>query len=40
MTLYPDFSSRLWEAAACAPLVVTGAKVAAMRRGWHDARGG
>ena len=29
--LYPDFSSRLWEVAACAPLVVTGAKVAAMR---------
>ena len=46
MMLHPDFSSRLWEAAACAPLAVTGPKVAAMRarlarraRGMTDGRG-
>jgi hypothetical protein len=32
IALYPDFSSRVWEAAACAPLVVTGPKVDAARR--------
>ncbi len=31
IALYPDFSSRTWEAEACAPLVVTGPKVEAAR---------
>jgi T5SS/PEP-CTERM-associated repeat protein len=30
--LYPDFASRLWEAEACAPLVVTGPQLQAVRR--------
>ncbi len=32
ITLYPDFASRIWEAAGCAPLVVTGARLDAIRR--------
>jgi len=31
LRLYPDFSSRTWEAQACARLVVAGAKLAAVR---------
>ncbi len=30
--LYPDFSARMWEAFGCAPLIVTGPKLAAARR--------
>jgi hypothetical protein len=30
--LYPDFATRMWEALGCAPLVVTGAELAAARR--------
>jgi autotransporter passenger strand-loop-strand repeat protein len=30
--LFADFSARMWEAAACAPLIVTGPKLAAVRR--------
>src|ERR1019366_3294684 len=30
--LHPDFSTRMWEAMGCAPLVVTGPKLAAARR--------
>jgi hypothetical protein len=29
--LYPDHSARMWEAFACAPLIVTGSKLAAAR---------
>jgi hypothetical protein len=32
VTLYPDFASRIWEAAGYAPLLVTGAKLDAIRR--------
>jgi hypothetical protein len=28
----PDFASRIWESEGCAPLIVTGPKVAAARR--------
>jgi hypothetical protein len=31
-TLFPDFATRVWEAAGCAPLVVTGAALDAARR--------
>ena len=31
IALHPDFHSRLWEAKGCAPLVVAGAKLAAVR---------
>lgn len=31
-TLFPDFPTRTWEAAGCAPLVVTGATLATVRR--------
>jgi hypothetical protein len=31
-TLFPDFATRMWEAAGCAPLVVTGATLEAARR--------
>ncbi len=31
-TLLPDFATRMWEAAGCAPLVVTGATLDAVRR--------
>jgi hypothetical protein len=31
MALHPDFSSRLWEANGCAPLVVTGQEILAVR---------
>ena len=31
VTLYPDFTARLWEAEGCAPLVVTGPKLAEIR---------
>jgi hypothetical protein len=30
--LHPDFSARVWEAFGCAPLVVTGSKLAVVRR--------
>jgi hypothetical protein len=30
--LHPDFSVRMWEAMGCAPLVVTGPKLDAVRR--------
>ena len=36
VALYPDFSSRAWDAAGCAPLVVTGPALTAAR-GWIDA---
>lgn len=29
--LYPDFTSRMWEAFGCAPLIVTGPELAAAR---------
>jgi hypothetical protein len=29
--LYPDFSTRMWEAFGCAPLVVTGEALAGVR---------
>lgn len=32
MKLHPDFAVRQWEAFACAPLVVTGPAIAAVRR--------
>jgi hypothetical protein len=32
IALYPDFSSRTWEAEACAPLVVTGPELAAAQQ--------
>jgi T5SS/PEP-CTERM-associated repeat protein len=32
IALHPDFSSRIWEAAGCAPLVVTGSALDAARR--------
>ena len=32
LCLHPDFSSRVWEAEGCAPLCVTGPKLAAVRR--------
>jgi hypothetical protein len=32
LTLHPDFSARMWEAAAYAPLTVTGVKLDAVRR--------
>jgi len=31
VVLYPDFSSRVWEAGGCAPLIVTGPKLDAVR---------
>ena len=31
IALHPDFSSRAWEAAGCAPLVVTGPELEAAR---------
>jgi hypothetical protein len=34
--LHPDFASRAWEAAGCAPLIVTGPKLDAVRD-WLDA---
>jgi collagen type I alpha len=33
IALYPDFASRIWDAAGCAPLVVTGAELEAAQ-GW------
>ena len=36
ITLYPDFASRIWEAAGCAPLVVVGPKLDAARQ-WLNA---
>jgi hypothetical protein len=36
-TLHPDFTARTWEMASAAPLIVTGAKLAAVRR-WVNAR--
>lgn len=43
MTLHPDFSSRVWDAEGCAPLVVTGLALDTARR-WvnglaHDLHG-
>jgi collagen type I alpha len=32
ITLHPDFASRVWEAEGCAPLVVSGPELAAVRR--------
>jgi hypothetical protein len=32
IALYPDFSSRIWDAEGCAPLVVTGPQLDAARR--------
>jgi len=32
VALYPDFASRVWEAEGCAPLMVTGPKLEAMRQ--------
>jgi collagen type I alpha len=32
VALHPDFASRIWEAEGCAPLVVTGAKLEAIRQ--------
>jgi len=32
VTLFPDFSTRIWEAEGCAPLVVTGPQLDAARR--------
>jgi hypothetical protein len=32
ISLYPDFSTRMWEAFGCAPLVVTGPELNAARR--------
>ncbi len=31
MAMFPDFATRTWEAEGCAPLVVAGAKLAALR---------
>ena len=39
IALYPDFSTRVWEAHGCAPLVVTGAELEAARR-WVNALAG
>ncbi len=36
IALHPDFASRIWEAEGCAPLVVTGTTLAAVRR-WVNA---
>jgi hypothetical protein len=41
--LYPDFSTRMWEAFGCAPLVVTGEALAGVRglveeRAWRGSR--
>jgi hypothetical protein len=36
IALYPDLASRIWEAEGCAPLVVTGPKVEAIRQ-WVSA---
>ena len=33
VVLHPNFSARVWEAEGCAPLVVTGATVAAVKGG-------
>jgi uncharacterized repeat protein (TIGR03803 family) len=41
VALYPDFASRAWDAAGCAPLVVTGPALDAARRwstAWLDAQ--
>lgn len=35
VSLYPDFASRVWEADGCAPLIVAGPRLAAVRR-WVD----
>ena len=32
VTLHPDFAARAWDADGCAPLVVTGAKLHAVRQ--------
>ena len=32
LVLFPDFATRAWESAGCAPLVVTGATLDAVRR--------
>jgi hypothetical protein len=32
IALYPDFASRMWDAAGCAPLVVTGPALQAAKR--------
>ena len=39
VALYPDFASRVWDAAGCAPLIVTGPALEAVRR-WVDALAG
>jgi T5SS/PEP-CTERM-associated repeat protein len=36
IVLYPDFASRIWESAGCAPLIVAGPKLDAVRQ-WLDA---
>ena len=35
-TLHPDFASRIWEAEGCAPLVITGPTLTAVRRRLHQ----
>src|ERR1019366_496555 len=40
MTLHPDFTARMWEAKACAPLVVIGREVAAARLRLAEAAAG
>jgi hypothetical protein len=37
VALHPDFGSRVWEAAGCAPLIVAGSTLQAVR-GWLNAR--
>ncbi len=37
-TLFPDFATRMWEAAGCAPLVITGATLDAVRRSINGGR--
>ena len=36
VALHPDFSMRVWEAEGCAPLIVTGAQLAAVRQRLND----
>jgi hypothetical protein len=35
VALYPDFSSLVWEAGACAPLVVAGPEIDVVRQRMH-----
>jgi hypothetical protein len=38
LVLFPDFAARTWESAGCAPLVVTGARLDAVRRRINGSR--